>query len=72
MLEENDLKSQVITVCPGMMNTPTSGQWWDVSDAASPAQAAVALLDLAFGPITPGHYGQLIRDGSVLSWAPGA
>jgi hypothetical protein len=26
-------------VCPGMMNTPTSGMWWDVSDAPSPADA---------------------------------
>jgi NAD(P)-dependent dehydrogenase (short-subunit alcohol dehydrogenase family) len=26
-------------VCPGMMNTPTSAEWWDVSDAPTPAQA---------------------------------
>jgi hypothetical protein len=57
-------------VCPGMMNTLTSAEWWDVSDAPSPAQAAVALLDLALGPVTPGHYGQLIRHGEVLPWAP--
>lgn len=57
-------------VCPGMMNTPTSAEWWDVSDAPSPAQAAVALLDLALGPVIPGHYGQLIRHGKIVPWAP--
>ncbi|WP_433136341.1 SDR family NAD(P)-dependent oxidoreductase [Actinomadura nitritigenes] len=58
-------------VCPGMMNTPTSGMWWDVSDAPSPADAAVPLLDLAVGPVDPGHYGQLVRNGEVLPWKPG-
>jgi len=57
-------------VCPGMMNTPASAEWWDVSNAPSPAQAAVALLDLALGSVTPAHYGQLIRHGEVLPWAP--
>ncbi|MFC4015408.1 hypothetical protein ACFOY2_49915 [Nonomuraea purpurea] len=51
-------------VCPGMMNTPTSGVWWDVSHAPSPAQAAVALLDLALEPVRSSHYGE------VLPWAP--
>jgi NAD(P)-dependent dehydrogenase (short-subunit alcohol dehydrogenase family) len=60
----------VAAVCPGMINTPTSGRWWDVSGAASPAEAAVALLDLALGPVMPGHYGELVRDGEVLPWAP--
>ena len=62
---------QVAAVRPGMMNTPTSGKWWDVSDAPSPANAAVARLDLAFDPVTPEHYGQLVRYGQVLPWAPG-
>lgn len=61
----------IAAVCPGMLNTPTSALWWDVSTAASPAQGAVALLDLALDPITTGHYGQLIRDGDVLPWSPG-
>jgi hypothetical protein len=47
-------------VCPGMMNTPTSAEWWDVSDAPTPAQAAVALLDLVFQPVNPQYYGELI------------
>ncbi|MEV0614450.1 hypothetical protein AB0I81_14075 [Nonomuraea sp. NPDC050404] len=53
-----------------MINTPTSALWWDVSDAATPAQAAVSLLDLALGPIDPSHYGQLVRFGSALPWSP--
>ena len=58
-------------VCPGMINTPTSALWWDVSEAPSPARAAVALLDLALGSVASGHYGQLIRNGKVLHWRPG-
>jgi hypothetical protein len=57
-------------VCPGMMNTPTSAMWWNVSNARKPAEASVSLLDLALGPVDPSHYGQLIRDGRVLPWAP--
>ncbi|MFC9691090.1 SDR family NAD(P)-dependent oxidoreductase [Kribbella sp. NPDC056951] len=55
-------------VCPGMMNTPTSALWWDVSTAPTPAEAAVPLLDLALEPADPDHYGQLIRYGKVLPW----
>ncbi|MEV4392937.1 SDR family NAD(P)-dependent oxidoreductase [Nonomuraea sp. NPDC049607] len=58
-------------VCPGMINTPTSGLWWDVSGAPSPERAAVPLLDLALGPVDPGHYGELVRFGQVLPWRPG-
>ncbi|WIM94140.1 SDR family NAD(P)-dependent oxidoreductase [Actinoplanes oblitus] len=56
--------------CPGMMNTPTSALWWDVSDAPTPARAAVPLLSLALDPIKPDHYGELVRDGVVLPWRP--
>ena len=55
--------------CPGMMNTPTSAQWWDVSDAPTPAQAAIPLLDLVFDPVNPDHYGELVRNGQVLPWS---
>ena len=58
----------VAAACPGMINTPTSALWWDVSDAPTPAQAAVALLDLAFGPVDPTHYGELIRHGKIVPW----
>lgn len=57
-------------VCPGMINTPTSALWWDVSTAPTPAQAAVSLLDLALAPVNPAHYGELVRHGEVLPWAP--
>ncbi|GAA2684522.1 SDR family NAD(P)-dependent oxidoreductase [Actinoplanes palleronii] len=60
----------VAAVCPGMMNTPTSALWWDVSAAPTPEQAAVPLLSLALDPIKPDHYGELIRDGAVLPWHP--
>jgi NAD(P)-dependent dehydrogenase (short-subunit alcohol dehydrogenase family) len=60
----------VAAVCPGMLNTPTSALWWDVSAAPTPAQAAGALLDLALEPVDPDHYGQLVRFGKVLPWAP--
>ncbi|MCU7723113.1 SDR family NAD(P)-dependent oxidoreductase [Actinoplanes sp. KI2] len=55
-------------VCPGMINTPSSAMWWDVSSAPTPAQAAVPLLELALGPVNPDHYGQLVRHGHVLPW----
>ncbi len=61
----------VAAVCPGMMNTATSAMWWDVRAAPTPAQAAVALLNLALDPVDPAHYGHLVRDGKVLPWAPG-
>jgi hypothetical protein len=50
-------------VCPGMMNTPTSAMWWDVSTAPAPAEAATVLLDLA-------QCGELVRAGKVLPWKP--
>ncbi|MFI6832298.1 SDR family NAD(P)-dependent oxidoreductase [Kribbella sp. NPDC050241] len=69
---EDDLARGILVaaVCPGMMNTPTSALWWDVSTAPTPAEAAVPLLDLALEPFAPDAYGQLIRYGKVLPWAP--
>ncbi|WP_078901170.1 SDR family NAD(P)-dependent oxidoreductase [Actinacidiphila yeochonensis] len=69
---EEDARRGILlaSVCPGMMNTPTSALWWDVSGAPTAAQAAVALLALALGPVDPAHYGELVRDGEVLPWAP--
>jgi NAD(P)-dependent dehydrogenase (short-subunit alcohol dehydrogenase family) len=55
-------------VCPGMLNTPTSALWWDVSTAATPAHGAGALLDLALEPVDPDHYGNLVRFGTVVPW----
>jgi NAD(P)-dependent dehydrogenase (short-subunit alcohol dehydrogenase family) len=67
---DDDLARGILlaAVCPGMMNTPTSALWWDVSDAPSPAQAADALLDLVFRPLDPAQYGELVRHGAVLPW----
>jgi NAD(P)-dependent dehydrogenase (short-subunit alcohol dehydrogenase family) len=59
----------VAAVCPGMINTPTSALWWDVSAAASPAQAAGPLVELALGPVDPAYYGELVRHGRVVPWA---
>lgn len=68
---EDDLKRGVLiaAVCPGMINTPTSALWWDVSTAPTPAQAAKALLDLALNPVQPEHYGELVRDGEVVPFS---
>jgi NAD(P)-dependent dehydrogenase (short-subunit alcohol dehydrogenase family) len=61
----------LMSVCPGMINTPTSGLWWDVSDAPTPEQAAAPIVDLVLGPDRPELYGELVRDGQVVPWRPG-
>jgi carbonyl reductase 1 len=60
----------VASICPGLFDTPTSRPWFDdFSDAQTPAEAAVALLDLALGPdVDPALYGELVRFGRVLPW----
>ncbi|MEV6236817.1 SDR family NAD(P)-dependent oxidoreductase [Lentzea sp. NPDC051838] len=65
---EPDLRRGILiaAVCPGMINTPTSALWWDVSTAPTPAQAAKKLLDLALDPLQPEQYGELVRDGEVV------
>ncbi|MFJ6570590.1 SDR family NAD(P)-dependent oxidoreductase [Streptomyces sp. NPDC091292] len=69
---DEDLARDVLiaSVCPGMMNTPTSQVWWDVSDAPTPDEAAVSLLDLALKPVNPAQYGELVREGQILPWHP--
>lgn len=59
----------IASVCPGMINTPTSALWWDVSTAPTPAQAAAAVLDLALDPVKPEQYGELIRYGEVIPFS---
>ena len=68
---EDDLARGILiaAVCPGMINTPTSALWWDVSTAPTPAQAAKALLDLALDPVKPEHHGELVRDGEVVPFS---
>ena len=59
----------VAAVCPGMVDTGASRPWFDMTGAKTPAEAAVALLDLALDPaIDPRHRGELIRFGKVLAW----
>lgn len=63
---QSDRGVLIAAVCPGMINTPTSALWWDVSTAPTPAQAATALTDLALNPVKPEHHGELIRYGEVV------
>jgi carbonyl reductase 1 len=59
----------IAAACPGMIDTGASRPWFDMSNAQTPAQAAVALLDLALDPaLDQRHYGQLIQFGKVLAW----
>ena len=61
---------QITAVCPGMINTPTSGAYWDVSTAPTPERAAGPLVDLALGPARPDLHGELVSDGVALPWKP--
>jgi NAD(P)-dependent dehydrogenase (short-subunit alcohol dehydrogenase family) len=69
---ERDLAEGTLlaSVCPGLIDTGASRPWFvDMSNAQTPAQAAVAVLDLALSSTVDGtHYGELIRFGEVLSW----
>jgi hypothetical protein len=58
----------VVAVCPGMLDTGASRPWFDMTGAQTPAEGAVALLDLALSPADPRHYGELVRFGSVVPW----
>jgi hypothetical protein len=61
----------IAAFCPGMINTPTSGAFWDVRGAATPDEAAVPLLNLVLGDIPlDSCYGQLIRGTDILPWNP--
>ena len=55
------------------MDTATSRPWFDdFSQARTPAQAAVAVLDFVLAEqIDPATYGELVRDGRVLPWRSG-
>lgn len=64
-------RTLISAVCPGMIDTGASRPWFDMSNAQTPAQAAVALLHLALDPVAdPRFYGELIRFGRVLPWGP--
>lgn len=58
----------VAAVCPGMLDTGASRPWFDMTGAQTPAEGAVALLDLALSPADPRHHGKLVRFGKVVPW----
>ncbi|MGD1219032.1 hypothetical protein AB9Q10_11390 [Streptomyces krungchingensis] len=58
----------VAAVCPGLVDTALSRPWFaDFSQVQTPAQAAVAVLDLLLAEkADPSVYGELVRFGEVL------
>lgn len=61
----------IAAYCPGMINTPTSGAFWDFSNAQAPDQAAVSPLDLLLSDIdVPANYGQLVQGTTLVPWKP--
>jgi NAD(P)-dependent dehydrogenase (short-subunit alcohol dehydrogenase family) len=66
---ERETEALVAAVCPGMIDTGASRPWFDMSNAQTPAEAAVALLHLALDrDLDPRFYGELIRFGEVIPW----
>jgi carbonyl reductase 1 len=62
----------IAAVCPGLVDTRASRPWFDdFSQARTPAQAAVAIVDLALNPLDPATYGELVQFGKVLPWHAG-
>lgn len=61
----------VAAVCPGMLDTPTSRPWFDMSGAAAADDAADRVVDMVLDPELDlaGYYGELVRFGTVLRWA---
>jgi hypothetical protein len=52
-----------------MIDTGASRPWFDMADAQTPAEAAVALLQLALSPVADQRfYGELVQFGKVLPW----
>jgi carbonyl reductase 1 len=60
----------VAAVCPGLIDTDASRPWFDdMSQAQTPDEAAVALLDLAMSEtVDTRYYGELVQFGRVLPW----
>jgi carbonyl reductase 1 len=60
----------VAAVCPGLVDTAASRPWFDdMSGAQTPAQAALAPLQLALDPVADGRlYGELVQFGAVVPW----
>jgi carbonyl reductase 1 len=60
----------VAAVCPGLVDTEASRPWFeDMSEAQTPAEAAVALLRVALDePADSRFYGELIQFGEIIPW----
>jgi carbonyl reductase 1 len=60
----------VAAICPGLVDTEASRPWFeDMSDAQTPAAAAVAPLRLALDPApNPKFYGKLVQFGRIIPW----
>ena len=63
----------VAALCPGLIDTDASRPWFDdMSEAQTPAQAAVWPVDLVLGTgFDPAFYGELVQFGRVLPWETG-
>jgi carbonyl reductase 1 len=63
----------VMALCPGLIDTDASRPWFDdMSQALTPAQAAVWPVALALAPqFDPAIYGELVQFGKVLPWTSG-
>jgi carbonyl reductase 1 len=69
-LAENKL---IMALCPGLIDTDASRPWFeDMSNAQTPAQAALWALELALGStFDPAFYGELVQFAKVLPWETG-
>ena len=62
----------IAAVCPGLVDTRASRPWFkDLSEARTPAESAVPIVDLALNPVDPAMYGELVQFGKVLPWHNG-
>jgi carbonyl reductase 1 len=69
-LAENKL---IMALCPGLIDTGASRPWFkDMSNAQTPAQAALWPLELVLGStFDPAFYGELVQFAKVLPWETG-
>lgn len=63
----------IMALCPGLIDTDASRPWFeDMSNAQTPAQAALWPLDLVLGAtFDHAFYGELVQFGKVLPWEAG-
>ena len=59
----------IVAVCPGLVDTRASRPWFaDMSQAQSPDEAAVNVVNLATAAIEPWMNGELVQHGRILPW----